>query len=430
MRIERVLFFFILCISAGLALLGWYSYMNIEREFKLQQQHNASYLRLRAADDLLSSLQDVEIGSRGYALSGDTDFLQPYYNGQERVQPAVQRLIGLIPPVHGFYRQRDSLWLLAAQRLSIAATLIDLRNKGVVNSTAVEIEKEQGKFYMDQMRRLIAGIKASEAGFIDNYSSRKFSSDRRFWMSFYSILGGAVMLVVIALLLSRKHIYRRRTAEERVRWMNHKLEERVHHESLRVIEGEQRFRNVLDNMLEGAQILNANWEYVYVNDAAAQHGKSTKEELMGMSMIEKYPGIETTALFDKFRICMAERRPMRFENEFQYPDGSTGYFEISCEPIPEGMFILSIDISERKKRIEEWKQRVKENREILYRISHQMRQPVVQIQGIAHVFENIQLSQDDLQQMASLMKDAANLLDRQTKELTDFVNHVAKRVEP
>jgi PAS domain S-box-containing protein len=46
---------------------------------------------------------------------------------------------------------------------------------------------------------------------------------------------------------------------------------------------------------------------------------------------------------------MKERIPQKMENEFIYPDGSRAWFELGMQPVPEGVFILSIDISDRKK---------------------------------------------------------------------------------
>jgi two-component system sensor histidine kinase UhpB len=66
-------------------------------------------------------------------------------------------------------------------------------------------------------------------------------------------------------------------------------------------------------------------------------------------MMEKYAGIENTALFKVLQHCMQERVPETFENEFIYPDGTKSWFELSIQPIPEGLFILSINITARKK---------------------------------------------------------------------------------
>ena len=45
---------------------------------------------------------------------------------------------------------------------------------------------------------------------------------------------------------------------------------------------------------------------------------------------------------------MINRVTQRFENEFEYSDGSKSWFELSIEPVPEGLLILSLDITKRK----------------------------------------------------------------------------------
>ncbi len=111
---------------------------------------------------------------------------------------------------------------------------------------------------------------------------------------------------------------------------------------------EERYRRTLNNMLEGCQIIDYDWRYIYVNDTAALHGRRKPEELLMRTMMEMYPGIEDTRFFTVLRDCMERRIPQRLENEFIFPDGDTGWFELSIEPVPEGLFILSIDITERK----------------------------------------------------------------------------------
>ncbi len=111
---------------------------------------------------------------------------------------------------------------------------------------------------------------------------------------------------------------------------------------------EERFRNVLDNMMEGFQIIGFDWRYRYVNEAVAKQGRRRREELLGHTMMEMYPGIEETAMFAALRRCMEERKPQTLENEFTYPDGSTAWFHLTIQPTSEGVFILSSDITERK----------------------------------------------------------------------------------
>jgi two-component system, cell cycle sensor histidine kinase and response regulator CckA len=122
-------------------------------------------------------------------------------------------------------------------------------------------------------------------------------------------------------------------------------ERRRAEESLR--KSEARFHRTFDNMLEGCQIIGFDWRYLYVNRSVTMHGKRTQEELLGRTMMEAYPGIERTEVFSMLRRCMEERTAHRIQNRFENPDGSVGWFDLSIQPSPEGIFVLSNDITER-----------------------------------------------------------------------------------
>jgi len=111
----------------------------------------------------------------------------------------------------------------------------------------------------------------------------------------------------------------------------------------------ERYRTTLDGMLEGCQIIAPDWRYLYLNDAAANQGRRPKVELVGRTMVEMFPGIDQTPMFAALRECMERRVARRIENEFSYPDGSTAWFALSFEPVPEGVFILSLDVSDRRR---------------------------------------------------------------------------------
>jgi PAS domain S-box-containing protein len=108
------------------------------------------------------------------------------------------------------------------------------------------------------------------------------------------------------------------------------------------------YQSLLNNLLEGCQVIDKTWHYVFINETAARHGRHPQDYYVGHTMMDLYPGIEDTPLFTKLRTCMQKRIPQSFLNEFIYPDSTKGWFELRIQPIPEGIFILSIDVSERK----------------------------------------------------------------------------------
>ena len=106
----------------------------------------------------------------------------------------------------------------------------------------------------------------------------------------------------------------------------------------------------LDCLREGFQIIGFDWTYVYVNPAAARHGRRTPAELIGQPVSAAYPGIERSPLFEVLRKCMAERSTRLLEYHFTFPDGTQRWFELRIQPVPTGICVYSSDIDDRKRR--------------------------------------------------------------------------------
>jgi PAS domain S-box-containing protein len=111
---------------------------------------------------------------------------------------------------------------------------------------------------------------------------------------------------------------------------------------------EARYRTTLDIILESCQLLDFDWRYLYLNGAAADQNRRPNVELLGNRMPEVWPGIEATPTFALLDRCMRERVRVHGETEFTFADGTKRWFDIRAQPVLEGIFVLSIDISERK----------------------------------------------------------------------------------
>ncbi|MCE1198529.1 MAG: PAS domain S-box protein [Marinilabiliales bacterium] len=128
--------------------------------------------------------------------------------------------------------------------------------------------------------------------------------------------------------------------------INDITEQKIAREIIR--KNDERYRNTLDQMIEGCQIIGFDWNYLYLNRAAEIHNKRPNDELMGRKYMDMWPGIESTRVFQLIKQSLEERTSSHFENEFVFPDGSIDWFDLSIQPVPEGVFILSINITERK----------------------------------------------------------------------------------
>lgn len=162
-------------------------------------------------------------------------------------------------------------------------------------------------------------------------------------------------------------------------------------------------RSTLDHLLEGFQVIGPDWTYLYVNPAAARHGRTTPKELEGRTMWEAYPGIEKTPVFTLLKRVMEERVVETVEHEFSFPDGTSRWFELRVEPVPQGICVHSIDIEDRRNAEaglrelnDKLERRVAErtrelefaNRDLeafSYSVSHDLRAPLRAIDGFSEL---------------------------------------------
>lgn len=106
---------------------------------------------------------------------------------------------------------------------------------------------------------------------------------------------------------------------------------------------------IMDLMTESCQVIDRNWRFTYLNDAAARIGRVTREEVLGRTVMECFPEVVGSPLFSVLQECMENGMARTLENEYHFSDGWQGWYHLSIQPIPEGLFVLATDITEKKR---------------------------------------------------------------------------------
>lgn len=143
----------------------------------------------------------------------------------------------------------------------------------------------------------------------------------------------------------------------------------------KIIQSEERYRTILDEMEDGYYEIDLAGNYTFVNDTNARHLGYSKEELIGLNFRVGMPeeSIETVKeVFSNIYMTGIPQRGISYKALRK--DGTTGFAEISGFPVKNekgeiiGFRGLAIDITERKRAEEELSQSEEKYRTILENI--------------------------------------------------------------
>lgn len=154
---DRVFLFSIgaLAIILSLALWDWKQFKNASDRVRETEDS------LRQMELILSTAKDAETGQRGYLITGDERYLNPYKNAQanlprELADPRIQAL-----------RQSSLRDVLAnlqkalAEKLAEIQQTIDLQREGLTDAALTIVRNDSGKLLMDDIRIYCRAIEDS-----------------------------------------------------------------------------------------------------------------------------------------------------------------------------------------------------------------------------------------------------------------------------
>jgi PAS domain S-box-containing protein len=113
-------------------------------------------------DDVLSNLQDAETGQRGYLLTGDERYLEPYTKSHAVVTASIDRLRSLVASDGIRREQLNELAEATSAKLAELEQTIKLRRESGLDAALAVVKTDRGRAYMDQVRNEIAAMGAGE----------------------------------------------------------------------------------------------------------------------------------------------------------------------------------------------------------------------------------------------------------------------------
>ena len=160
-------------IAAGFALsfvlliaIGAISYRSLNTLTSTSEWVTHTHEVLEHVADVLSLLKDAETGQRGYVITGEEAFLEPYHTGAGEVLNIIKELRKLTADNPRQQKRIDALEPLISAKLAELNQTIELRRKGDVDGTLKIVRGGEGKRFMDDIRRALDEMDNEERGLL------------------------------------------------------------------------------------------------------------------------------------------------------------------------------------------------------------------------------------------------------------------------
>ncbi|WP_088104461.1 PAS domain S-box protein [Halalkalibacter urbisdiaboli] len=102
---------------------------------------------------------------------------------------------------------------------------------------------------------------------------------------------------------------------------------------------------ILDKITDGFYILDANWNFIYMNNAAETILNRSKEELLGRSIWNEFSDAVDLPIYDHYHSALKKKQSVNFE--FYYPSMKQ-WFNVRAYPSNEGLSAYFLDITAAK----------------------------------------------------------------------------------
>jgi CHASE3 domain sensor protein len=151
---------------ALLAFMAWNAYLAVSH---LRQMQHIAASTLESStiqadiSSVLKDLTDMETGQRGYLLTGDPSYLQPYTDAKGRTGTDFAGLrVGLANRAESERSQELQLESLATSKRAEMERSISLRQQGYRHRAFMLVDSNEGMEYMDRARGLLSSLSVAE----------------------------------------------------------------------------------------------------------------------------------------------------------------------------------------------------------------------------------------------------------------------------
>ncbi|MBL7950270.1 MAG: CHASE3 domain-containing protein [Flavobacteriales bacterium] len=401
-------------------LLLYATYTNIKQygeSVRKVRAHNQALIELEGS---LSSLRDAETGVRGYQLTNDTTFLQPYEQANRRLKDHLAHL-------RSGLNADDSLRLLELRERAMGIqgvwrSMVFNNGNTFVSRPSLAYDLREAKALMDTLRVVHEKLMADRIQEREKLLEEERSDgvDAPFMLVIYSLL----TIVATSILFWRLARTLRRNEEVRLA-LRMKLKDLDREVSQRA-SLQMRLQKVLD--VSPSSIMsfrairdesNSIIDFEWLSSNTKANSTVGRDDLVGKRLLEEMPENRASGLFDAYVEVVGNDIP--FVKEFHYTgSGLDAWFRNHAVKLEDGFMVTFSDITDQKRaeQINMESDRLELTAQITRTVAHEVRNPLTNI----HLA--VEQVQDEVGDKKDLVDPYFAIIDRNLKRIGTLIKEM------
>lgn len=395
-----------------LIIIGFYAYRKIQ-DYKVSANWvNHTQQVIREAQKILLLVEDIETSQRGYVITGDTKYLEPYEKSRATIKAVCHKISVLIKDDTDQKKLLDSICSTISEKVVFAQNVIATRGKDGFEASQKLVATNLGEELMQKIRICVEDFINHEESLL---AERIKISNQNFSSALYIILLSVILAAIIVFITLYFFIidHQKRIISEK-----------------KLFESEQRIKNFFEVLPVGVFIVDNNGKPFYAN------GKS--QEILGKGIVadshsSSLPEVYSAYIAGTKTIYPSEKQPivraLRGEKNVCLEDleiakaGKRIPLRINATHIvnSEGKIEYAIAVFEDITEAKEAENRLIEARKMaeesavlkeafLANMSHEIRTPMNAILGFTDLLLKKKLGEQELDFVRTIKTSGENLL--------------------
>ncbi|MER3446491.1 MAG: hypothetical protein C4291_06400 [Candidatus Dadabacteria bacterium] len=246
-----------------LVIIGLVSYKSTTHFIETSDWVEHTHKVLEKLESVRSLMMSAETGARGYIITGEERYLEPYYNSIALLDQEIKNLRILTADNPKQQQRLNTLHLLVTKKLGILNEMINLRRVRGFQTALRLVVIDRGNEVMDDIRKIIGDMENEEYGLL---RLRDEESKKSIRVTKSVITAGSLLVVIIVGLVSfmvNRDIKRRNEIEKALR------------------ESEEKFRVLVETANDGIVSADSSGNIINFNKGAERIWGYSATELVG-----------------------------------------------------------------------------------------------------------------------------------------------------